>query len=126
MKLLTFFKTRATSFRYAFAGIVYVVRTQKNAWIHLLATCLVIITGLVLQVPPLHWPLLIICITLVWITELVNTSIEAIIDLACPTEHCLAKVGKDVSAAAVLIAAISSIVIGLLILGPPLYHFVFN
>jgi diacylglycerol kinase len=58
---------------------------------------------------------------LVWVAEFVNTSVEAVVDLLSPDIHPLAKVAKDVAAAAVLIAALAAVVIGLLILGPPLW-----
>ena len=66
------------------------------------------------------WAVIILAIALVWTAEFLNTALEAVVDLASPQEHPLAKAGKDIGAAAVLIAALSSIVIGLLILGPPL------
>jgi diacylglycerol kinase (ATP) len=59
-------------------------------------------------------------IAMVWSAEFLNTSIEAVVDLASPAQHPLAKVGKDVGAAAVLIAAVAAVLVGLLILGPPL------
>ncbi len=55
----------------------------------------------------------------VWMGEFINTALEAIVDLASPEIHPLAKIGKDVGAAAVLIAAIAAVIVGLLILGPP-------
>jgi len=60
-------------------------------------------------------------IAIVWIAEFINTALEAVVDLASPAHHPLAKVGKDVGAAAVLIAALAAVLIGLLILGPPLW-----
>ena len=57
---------------------------------------------------------------MVWIAEFLNTALEAVVDLASPSHHPLAKVGKDVGAAAVLIAAMVSVIAGLLIMGPPL------
>ena len=71
-------------------------------------------TGLV------EWAILILTIGSVWTAEFVNTALEAVVDLASPNIHPLAKVGKDVGAAAVLISAISSAVIGFMLLGPPL------
>jgi diacylglycerol kinase (ATP) len=59
---------------------------------------------------------------MVWTSEFINTALEAVVDLASPHQHYLARVGKDVGAAAVLIASTSSIVIGLLIIGPPLWE----
>lgn len=115
-----FFRTRILSFRYAFSGWWYVIRTQRNAWIHALVSLLVILIGLWLTLSPHDWALIVLAIAMVWTAEFVNTALEAVVDLASPTQHYLAKVGKDVGAAAVLIAATSSVLIGLLILGPPL------
>lgn len=67
------------------------------------------------------WAVLLLTIALVWTAEFINTALEAVVDLASPQHHPLAKVGKDVGAAAVLIAALTSILVGLLILGPPLW-----
>jgi diacylglycerol kinase len=63
----------------------------------------------------------VVAISLVWTAEFINTALEAVVDLASPQQHYLAKVGKDVGAAAVLIAATSAALIGLLIIGPPLW-----
>ena len=68
------------------------------------------------------WAVLLLTIALVWTAEFINTALEAVVDLASPQQHPLAKVGKDVGAAAVLIAALTSILVGLLILGPPLWE----
>jgi diacylglycerol kinase len=73
----------------------------------------------IFRLSPRDWVILIIAITIVWITELLNTALEVVIDLASPQVHPLAKIGKDVGAASVLLAALASIVIGLIILGPP-------
>ncbi len=116
-----FIKSRLTSFRYAFHGWWHVLRTQKNAWIHALASLCVLVLGLWLALPARDWAALVIVIAMVWSAEFFNTSIEAVVDLASPTHHPLAKVGKDVGAAAVLIAAGAAVLVGLLILGPPLW-----
>ena len=118
--MIPFLQSRARSFQHAFAGLWYVVRTQKNAWIHLLATILTILFAFWLQVSLTQWAILILTIGTVWTAEFINTALEAVVDLASPFNHPLAKVGKDVGAAAVLIAAMSSVAIGILILGPPL------
>ena len=115
-------RTRANSFRYAFSGWWFVIRTQKNAWIHALASILVLLLAAWLQLKPFEWAVLILAIALVWISEFINTAIEAVVDLSTPNHHPLARVGKDVGAAAVLIAALASIVVGLLIMGPPLWE----
>ena len=115
-----FFVSRARSFRNAFAGWWFVIRTQRNAWIHVVINIAVVIVGLWLELPPRDWAVIILAIALVWTAEFLNTALEAVVDLASPQQHSLAKVGKDVGAAAVLIAALSAVLIGLLILGPPL------
>ena len=115
-----FFESRAHSFRNAFAGWWFVIRTQRNAWIHVVINIAVVMLGLWLELPPRDWAVIILAIALVWTAEFLNTALEAVVDLANPQQHSLAKVGKDVGAAAVLIAALSAVLIGLLILGPPL------
>lgn len=119
--LAGFLRSRARAFGYAFAGWWYVIRTQRNAWIHALASVSVLMLGLWLQLPLRDWAIIIVIIAMVWTAEFINTALEAIVDLASPQHHPLAKVGKDVGAAAVLIAALAAILIGLLILGPPLW-----
>jgi diacylglycerol kinase len=116
-----FIRSRILSFRHAFRGWWYVIRTQQNAWIHAVVTLLVILLGFLLDLPIRDWAVLFVTICMVWMAEFINTSLEAVVDLASPFQHPLAKVGKDVGAAAVLIAAIASVVVGLLILGPPLW-----
>ena len=117
----SFLRSRLHSFRYAFSGWWFVVRTQRNAWIHALATVAVLVLGGWLRLPARDWAVIILAVALVWTAEFLNTALEAVVDLASPQQHHLARVGKDVGAAAVLIAALSSILIGLLILGPPLW-----
>ena len=121
MTIKTFITSRYHSFRYAYHGWVYVLKTQRNAWIHSLVATLVIIVGLWLGLTPQDWAVLVITIAIVFTAEFINTAIEAVVDLASPTHHPLAKVGKDVGAAAVLVAALAAILVGLLILGPPLW-----
>lgn len=115
-----FFRSRARSFRYAFSGWWYVIRTQRNAWIHALISMVVIAVAAWLSLAPRDWAVLILTISIVWTAEFINTALEAVVDLASPDLHPLARIGKDVGAAAVLIAAIASVLVGLLIMGPPL------
>ncbi len=119
--LLRFLRSRANSFRYAFTGWWFVIRTQQNAWIHAVASLAVILLAFWLRLGLRDWAVLLLTIALVWTAEFLNTALEAIATLAANGKyHPLAKVGKDVGAAAVLIAALASVAIGLLILGPPL------
>ena len=118
-----FFRSRLRSFGYALSGWWHVIRTQRNAWIHAVVSLLVIASGFWLKLPPGDWALIILAIAMVWTAEFINTALESVVDLASNHErHTLAKVSKDVGAAAVLIAALASILIGLLILGPPLWE----
>ncbi|MBI4731403.1 MAG: diacylglycerol kinase family protein [Chloroflexi bacterium] len=117
-----FFLSRIHAFGHALRGWWYVLRTQRNAWIHALATTLVVLLSAWLKLPARDWAALILAVALVWTAEFINTALEAVVDLASPQHHPLAKVGKDVGAAAVLIAALISVVVGLLILGPPLWQ----
>ncbi len=116
-----FLSSRLASFRHAFRGWWHVLRTQQNAWIHAVIATLVLALGLWLGLPPRDWAMIILTIAIVFAAEFLNTSIEAVVDLATKEKHPLAKVGKDVGAAAVLIAALAAIGVGLLILGPPLW-----
>jgi undecaprenol kinase len=115
-----FLKQRITSFKYAFSGCWYVVQTQKNAWIHLLATILTLTLAIWLQLKATEWAILVLTIIFVWTSETINTSVELIVDLVSPEKKMLAKIIKDVGAASVLITAIGSIIIGMIIFGPPL------
>ena len=124
--MLEFIRSRVRSFRYAFAGWWFVIKTQRNAWIHTAASVLVILVAVWLEVPARDMAILILTIGLVWTAEFLNTALEAVVDLSTPAHHPLARVGKDVGAAAVLIAALVSVIIGILILGPPLYQYVIN
>jgi diacylglycerol kinase (ATP) len=118
-----FFLSRAHAFGHAFRGLGYVLKTQRNAWIHAVVTALVVLLAALLHLSARDWAVLILTIAMVWTAEFINTALEAVVDLASPQHHPLAKVGKDVGAAAVLIAALTAILVGLLVLGPPLWNF---
>jgi diacylglycerol kinase len=117
-----FVKSRLKAFGYALSGWWFVIRTQRNAWIHMVVSVAVILISFILHITASNWALILLAISMVWIAEFLNTALEAVVDLATNHQHHdLARVGKDVGAAAVLIAAVSSVIIGLLILGPPLW-----
>lgn len=120
--MIDFLKSRGQSFRFAFVGWWYVIRTQRNAWIHAVVSIAVIAIAIWLRIDAQDWALIIIAIAMVWTAEFINTALEAVVDLASPEQHDLARVGKDVGASAVLIAAGSAAIIGFLILGPPLWE----
>ena len=105
------------SFGYAFQGIWTLVRTQRNARVHLLAVAVVGVSGLVLEFSATEWMVVTLLCTLVLALEAVNTAIEAVVDLVSPHYHPLAKQAKDVAAGAVLLAAIGACIIALLLIG---------
>lgn len=115
-----FIRSRLRSFGYAFEGWGHVLRNEPNSWIHAFVSVAVLIVAAWLHLPLRDWAVLLLTIAIVWAAEFFNTAIEKVVDLASPQEHPLAKVSKDVSAAGVLLAAFTAILIGLLILGPPL------
>ena len=121
MSLKTFLYSRIVAFGHAFRGWWYVLKTQHNAWIHSLFASVVILVGLWVGLKPLDWAVIVLTIAMVFTAEFINTAIEAVVDLDSPVHHPLAKVGKDVGAGAVLVAALAGIVIGLLVIGPPLW-----
>lgn len=122
----SFFISRVASFRYAFQGWHHVLRTQQNIWIHTAIAAVVFFLALWLRLPARDWAVLVLTSAVVFAAEFLNTAIEAVVDLASPEKHPLAKIGKDVGAAAVLVAALAAILIGLLILGPPLWTKLFS
>ena len=94
------------------------LKSQHNAWVHLVATVTVIVAGLICNLTPEEWCWIVLAIVSVWMAETFNTAIEFLCDVASPEFHPLVKKSKDVSAGAVLIAAIGAVVIGFLIFGP--------
>jgi diacylglycerol kinase len=108
-------------FRVAASGLWHALRTQRNMRIHLAVASAVIITGLWLGLSADQWAVLALTSGFVLLSEMVNTVVEKLVDLVCPDYHPFAKTVKDVMAGAVLLAAIISVIVGLLILGPPLW-----
>ncbi len=111
-------KKRLNSFRYAFAGIADMVRTQANVKIHLFATVLVIIAGCYFDLNRTEWCLVTLAFSSVLAAEAFNTALEYLTDLVSPGHHPLAGKAKDVAAGAVLLAAIGAAVVGLLVFLP--------
>ncbi|MEM6283286.1 MAG: diacylglycerol kinase family protein [Chloroflexota bacterium] len=112
---------RVDSLGYALAGWLYMLRWQRNTWLMGAATPIVIVLAAWLRVSLTGWALLSISITIVWLTEFMNAAVEASIDLTTSEFHPMAKVGKDVAAAAVLLGVVNSVIVGLLVMGPPLW-----
>lgn len=115
---------RANSFRYAFKGLRLFFSTQHNAWIHLFAAFSVIAAGFFFTITKTEWLFVVLAIALVIITEMLNTSIEFLVDLVSPEYNELAGKIKDLAAGAVLFAAIIAAVIGVLVFEPYLWSIV--
>jgi diacylglycerol kinase len=111
----------ARSFRCAFAGLGYAIRTQPNMRIHLSVAVAVIALGVYLRLDWMQWAVLALTIGAVMIAEMFNTVAEAALDAATPYYHPLVKVAKDVAAGAVLLTALIAVCVGLMVLGPPLW-----
>ena len=106
------------SFRHAFDGIVHNVKTQPNFRFHLFAAFLATTLGIVLGIEMFEWIILIFTFNMVIVAEMLNTTIEAMVDLITQERRRDAKVAKDVSSGMVLVAAILSVIIGLVIFTP--------
>jgi diacylglycerol kinase len=117
---------RLISFRFALEGILHVLKTQPNARIHAAISLAVIGVGLWLELSGIEWAILAVMMAVVWVAEFVNTAMEAAVDLATVERHPLAKIAKDTAAGGVLVAAILAVIVGLLILGPPLWARVYG
>ncbi|MDF3028827.1 MAG: diacylglycerol kinase [Fluviicola sp.] len=109
---------RLKSFKYAFAGLKTLFVEEHNARIHLLAAVIVIVLGFVFKITLNEWISLIVVMALVFICELINTSLEAMADYASPEKHPQIKKVKDLAAASVLISAVSALLVGIIIFGP--------
>jgi diacylglycerol kinase (ATP) len=108
------------SFGYAFAGVAYILRTQRNARIELAVGLAAVVLAVWLGLTPLEWSVLAITIALVLALEWINTSLELAVSLASPERNPSAKAAKDVAAACVLLGATVSVVVGLLLFLPRL------
>jgi diacylglycerol kinase (ATP) len=103
------------SFNYATEGIIHALRTQRNLWIHFAFAVGVFIAAVALGVTRLELMLLLIAITFVLVAELLNTALEAAVDVASTSFDPMAKLAKDIAAGAVLIAALNAVAVGYLV-----------
>ena len=106
------------AFRYAWQGIAYMLRTQPNAWFQIGMWMVVTAVGLLMHLTAGEWCAAVLAMALIWITEALNTAIEAVVDLASPGRHPLAGRAKDVAAGSVVVAVAVSVIVGLIIFGP--------
>ena len=115
---------RIRSIRHAIDGFWLMLRTQHNAWVHLVTTIVVIVLGLVLGLTVEAWLALILAIAAVWIAEALNTAFELLCDVAQPDFHPAVKAAKDVAAAAVLLSAIAAVAVGTIVFLPPIIRLI--
>jgi diacylglycerol kinase (ATP) len=110
----------ARSFEHAYRGMIYAVRTQRNMRFHVIVAVLVLVASLLVGVSKLELAVLVLTIVLVFVTELFNTAMEFVVDLATKEYHPLAKLAKDVSAGAVLVSSVGAVLVGYLLLADDL------
>lgn len=109
---------RIKSFKYAFAGLKTLFLEEHNARIHLVAAVIAIVLGFVLRISGNEWISLVVVMGIVFICELINTSLEAMADFASPEKHPQIKKVKDLAAASVLISAVVALLVGIIIFYP--------
>lgn len=111
---------RFQSFGYAMRGIVVMLQTQHNAWLHAIASALVLFAGFALEVSNTEWQIIVLAFVAVWAAEAMNTALEFLCDVASTEHHPLVEKAKDVAAGGVLLSALGAAVIGLFIFVPKL------
>ena len=111
---------------FTLTGLLHAWQTERNIRIQCLCAIIVMLVSWVLQITRLEWVLIILACGLVLAAELINTAIERVVDLTFPDIHPLAKAAKDVAAGMVLLISLTAVVIGVLVLGPPLLRLGFS
>jgi diacylglycerol kinase (ATP) len=109
---------RIRSFFYAGRGVRFMIESQHNAWLHVLATLLIITAGFLFRISTTEWGLIILAIVAVWTAEAINTAFEFLADVSSPASNPLVMKAKDIAAAAVLVSAAGALAIGLIIFIP--------
>ena len=109
------------SFVYAFGGIKLAFKNEPNFKFHIIAAIIAIILGILLKLNSIEFAILILTICMVLMLELINTTLEALVDIVSPEIHPKARIAKDVSAAAVLIASLGSLAIGAILFLPKIF-----
>ena len=108
-------RTLAESFFYAISGILYAFKTQRNIKIHFMVAILIIIISFLLKLNTIELLIVFLTIAMVLTAEMINTAIEAVVDMFTQEYHPLARVAKNVAAGAVLISALNAVIVGYLI-----------
>ena len=110
------------SFKHAFDGLVYSFTRHPNLRVHLVAAILTIFAGIYFSLGLIEWIILAFTISLVFITEMINTSIESMVDLITQEHHQSAKIAKDVSAGMVLLTSTLAVIVGIIIFAPKFFN----
>lgn len=114
-------RSRWHSFTCAVHGVVYTVRTQRNAWIELVAGGVVLVAGIWLGLQPVEWAVLVLTVFTILALEAINSAIEALVDLVSPEYHELARIAKDCASGALLLAVLGAIGVAVAIFSPRLW-----
>jgi diacylglycerol kinase (ATP) len=114
-------KNRISSFTHAFRGLMFFIKREHNAWIHLAVSLVVVILGFVYHISATEWMFLVIAIGLVFITEAFNTALEVDMNLTSPGFHPFARDVKDIAAGGVLVASLVAFIVGCIIFLPKLF-----
>ncbi len=107
-----------SSFKYAFNGLIDTYRTEQSVWIYIPVALLVILMGFLLKISNYEWMVVVLILGIILSLELVNTALEAVVDLITNEYKPLAKKAKDTVSAAVLVFAVASVIVGLIIFLP--------
>ncbi len=112
------FKRFLKSFKYSWDGLVYAYINEQSLFIHIIITICAVTLGIILKIGILEWLFVLLMIGLIICAELINTSIEAVVDLASPEIHPLAKIAKDTASAAVFCLSLVAFIGGMIIYVP--------
>lgn len=115
------FKRFCKSFKYSYEGLKYAYINEQSLTIHISVASIVILAGILLKISQMQWLFILMCIGIIMATELINTSIEATIDLISPEYNQLAKIAKDTASAAVFVFSVVALSGGLIIFLPKLF-----
>lgn len=114
------------SLRYAYEGVKYALSTQPNMKIHFFVSFVVLFSAVIFRLSKTDILFILLAITLVIVTELINTAVEKAVDLAMPHRHPLAKIAKDVAAAAVLVTAVFAVIVGMVVFYQPVMQWILH
>jgi diacylglycerol kinase len=117
----SFIAKRLASFRFAWAGLKYIISAERNAWIHLAATMLALVLGILVGLNASEWLWIVLAIGWVWTAETFNTAIERLADAVTMERDDRIKAVKDMAAAGVLVSAVGALVIGVIIFVPHIW-----